>query len=88
MYSAVQLLAGHFQWQIISVLCASGIGSFECMSKYLMMLVPLKKTLTLYFARVCLYCSLRPLLYGMITPAPSINFPVDVFGFCWFSVGV
>ena len=25
MYSAVQLLAGHFQWQIISVFCTSGI---------------------------------------------------------------
>ena len=52
-----------------------------------MVLVPLKKTLTLYFARVCLYCSLRPLIYGMTTLAPSINFPVDGFGFllafCW-----
>ena len=44
-------------------------------------------TLTLYFARVCLNCSLRPLMYGMITLATSINFPVDGFGFllvfCW-----
>ena len=52
-----------------------------------MVLVPLKKTLTLYFARVCLYCSLRPLMYGMITLASSINFTVDGFGFllafCW-----
>ena len=52
-----------------------------------MVLVPLKKTLTLYFARVCLYCSLRPLMYGMTTLAPSINFTVDGFGFllvfCW-----
>ena len=62
MYSAMQLLAGHFQWQIKSVFCASGIGSIGCMSKDLMVLVPLKKTLTLYFARVCLYCSLRPLM--------------------------
>ena len=40
-----------------------------------------------YFARVCLYCSLRPLMYGMTTLAPSINFSVDGFGFllvfCW-----
>ena len=52
-----------------------------------MVLIPLKKTLTLYFARVCLYCSLRPLMYGMTTLAPSIKFPVDGFGFllafCW-----
>ena len=46
-----------------------------------MVLVPLKETLTLYFARVHLYCSLRPLMYGMPTLAPSINFPVDGFGF-------
>ena len=39
-----------------------------------MVLVPLKKTLTLYFARVCQYCSLRPL-------APSVNCPVDGFDF-------
>ena len=67
--------------------CASGIGSFGCMSKDLMVLVPLKKTLTLYLARVCLYHSLRPLMYGMTTQAPSIYFPVDLFGFllafCW-----
>ena len=53
----------------------------------MMVLVPLNKTLTLYFARVCLCCSLRPLMYGMTTLAPSINFPVDGFGFllvfCW-----
>ena len=52
-----------------------------------MALVPLQKTLTLYFARVCQYCSQRPLLYDMTTLAPSINFPVDGFGFllafCW-----
>ena len=53
-----------------------------------MVLVPLKKTLTLYFARVCLYCSLRPLMHGMTTLAPSINFTVDGFGFCWLSLGV
>ena len=46
-----------------------------------MMLVPLKKPQTLYFARVCLYCSLRPLMYGMTTLVPSINFAVDGFGF-------
>ena len=52
-----------------------------------MVLVPLKKILTLYFARVCLYYLVRPLMYGMTTPAPSINFAVDGFGFllvvCW-----
>ena len=51
------------------------------MSKDLTLLVPLRKTLTLYFARVCLYCSLRPLMYGMTTLAPSINFTVDGIGF-------
>ena len=51
------------------------------MNKDLMVLVPLKKTITLYFVRVCLYCSLRPLMYGMKTLAPSINFTVDGFGF-------
>ena len=35
----------------------------KCMSKHLMVLVPLKETLTLYFARMCVYCSLRPLMY-------------------------
>ena len=66
---------------------ASGIGSFGCMSKDLMVLVPLKKTLTLYFARVCLYCSLRPLMYGMTNLAPFVYFSVDGLGFllvfCW-----
>ena len=51
------------------------------MGKDLMVLLPLKKTLTLYFARVCLYCSPRPLMYGMTTLAPSINIPVDGFVF-------
>ena len=46
-----------------------------------MVMVPLKKTLTLYFARVCLYCSMGPLMYSMTTLAPSISFPVDGFGF-------
>ena len=72
----------------MSVFSASGIGSFGCMSKDLMVLVPLKKTLTLYFARVCLYCSLRPLMYGMAILAPSINFTVDGFGFLLASLGV
>ena len=45
-----------------------------------MVLVPLKKSLTLYFARVCLYCSLRPLMYGLTTLALSINFTVDWSG--------
>ena len=51
------------------------------MTKDLMVLVPLQKTLTLYFARVCLYCSLRSLMHSMTTLPPSINFPVDGFGF-------
>ena len=51
------------------------------MNKYLMVLVPLKKTLALNFARVCLYRSLRPLMYGMTTLTPSINFPVHGFGY-------
>ena len=54
----------------------------------MMVLVPLKETLTLYYARVCLYCLLRPLMYAMTTLAPSINFPLDGFGLLWFSVGV
>ena len=53
-----------------------------------MLLVPLKKTLALYFARVCLYCSVKPLMHGMTTLAPSITFPANGLGFCWFSVGV
>ena len=54
-----------------------------------MVLVPLKKTLTLYFTRMWLYCSLRPLMHGMTTLAPSINFTVDRFGFVLLvSVGV
>ena len=44
-----------------------------------MVLVPLKKAITLYFARVCLYCSVRPLMYGMTTLPSSINFLVDEF---------
>ena len=60
-----------------------------------MVLVPLKKTLIPYFARVCLYCSLRPLMYGMTTLVPSINFTADRVGFllgfallelCWVVV--
>ena len=51
------------------------------MNKDLMVLVPLKKTLTLYLARMHLYCSLRPSMYGMTTLVPSMNFPVDGFGF-------
>ena len=43
--------------------------------------VPLKKTLTLYLAKMCLYCSLRPLMYGMITLAPSMNLSI---GGLWF----
>ena len=57
------------------------------MSRDLIVLVPLKKTLTLYFARVCLCFSLRPLMYGMTALAPCINFLVNGFGFllvfCW-----
>ena len=46
-----------------------------------MVLLPLKKNLTLYFAKVHLYYSLRLLIHGMTTLVPSMNFPVDVFGF-------
>ena len=46
-----------------------------------MVLVPLKKTITLYFARLHLYCSVRPLMYGMTTLVPSMNFPLDEFDF-------
>ena len=58
------------------------------MSKELIVLVPLKKNLTLYFGRVHLYCTLRPLMYHMTTLVPSVNFPVNGFAFCWFSVGI
>ena len=51
------------------------------MNKDLMVLVPLNKTLNFVFARVCLYCSLRPLMYGMTTLAPSIDIPVAGSGF-------
>ena len=44
------------------------------MNKDVMVLVSLKKTLC-FFAMVCLYCSPRPLTYGMTT-------------FYWFSVGI
>ena len=52
-----------------------------------MVLVPLKRTLTLYFAMMFLYCSLRPLMYGMTTLAP-INFTVNGFSFLLDSLGV
>ena len=52
-----------------------------------MVLVPLKKTLTLYFAKVCLYCSLRPLMYGMTTLAPSINLLWMGLAFVGFLLG-
>ena len=55
------------------------------MSKELIVLVTLRKTI--YFASVHWYCSLRSLMYGMTTLVPSMNFPVDGFGFllvfCW-----
>ena len=54
-YSAVELWAGHFQWQIMLVFWASGMGCFGWMSKHLMVLVPFKKTLTLPFAWVHLH---------------------------------
>ena len=58
------------------------------MSKDWVVLVPLEKTLTQYFIRVYLYCSLRPFICVMKTLVPSINFTVDGFGFFWYSVGV
>ena len=51
---------------------ASRIGSFGCMSKDLMMLVPVKKTLTLYFARVSLYCSVRPIHHTYVPHSFSL----------------
>ena len=60
----------------MSIFWASGIIYFGCMSKDLMVLVPLEKTLTLYSSRVHLYWSLRPLVYSMTTLVPSMNFPV------------
>ena len=33
------------------------------------------------FSRVCLYCSLRPMIYGMTILAPSMNFTMDGFDF-------
>ena len=68
--------------------------SFGWMSKDLMVLVPLKKTVILCFARLCLYCLLRPLMYSMTTLAPSISYSVHGFGFllvfhwglpCWMN---
>ena len=53
-----------------------------------MVLVPLKKTLTLYVERVCLYCSLRPLMYRITILAPSITLLWMGLAFCWLSVGV
>ena len=57
------------------------------MIKDLIVLVPLKGTLALHFARVSLYCSLRPLMYGMTSLAPSINYSANGSGFllvfCW-----
>ena len=70
----------------------SGMGSFGCMSEDVM--VPLKETPILYFIRVCLYCSLGSLMYGMTILVLFINFPVDGFGFlfvsfwslpCWYN---
>ena len=66
------------------ILLASGIGSFGCTSEDLMVLVPLKKTPIVH-----LYCSLRPLMYGMTTLVPSMSFPVDGFDFLLvFSWGI
>ena len=46
-----------------------------------MVLVPFKKTLTFYFATVCMCCSVRSLIHGMTTLSPSVNFPVYGLGF-------
>ena len=50
-----------------------------------MVLVPLKKTLTLYFARVCLYCSLRPFMYDMTNSSCFYN---PSYGKIWLFVWV
>ena len=52
-----------------------------------MVLVPLKKTLILYFARAFLDCSLRPLMYGMTMLTPPYNLSAYGFGFLlWVSL--
>ena len=56
-------------------------GSFGGISRDLMVLVYLKKTQTLYFDRVYLYCSLRSLMYGMTNSSSFYKFSVDGFGF-------
>ena len=69
------------------VLQASGTGSFGFMSKDLMVLAASMICLTGYLPRVHLHCSLRPLMYGMTTLVPTMNSPVEWFGFlmvlCW-----
>ena len=47
----------------------------------MIVMVHLKKTLTLYFSRLCLYCSLNSLMHDKTTLGHSINFSVDGFGF-------
>ena len=86
-----------FHWYIQLCSCWLGISSgrlyqfsehleldLRCMVKDLMVVAPLKINVTLYFAWVCLYCSLRPLIYGMTSLVPSINFTMDGFGFLFF----
>ena len=49
-----------------------------------MVLVPLKKILTLYFSRLCLYHSMTPLMHGMIPPS---SFYKLSHGWVWLFVG-
>ena len=86
MYSAVQLLAGLSSGRLYQFYVHLELDLLDA-SVRLDSACTIRKTLTLYFAKVCLYCSLRPLMYGMTTLAPSINFSMDGFGFllvfCW-----
>ena len=73
MYSAVQLLAGHFSDRLYQFSVHLELDLLGCMSKDLMVLVPLKKTLTLYFARqltlhTCLISIYNRSVIPMFTP--------------------
>ena len=74
MYSAVQLWAGAIQWQIMSVFWASGIRSFGCMSKDLMVVVTLKNP-NLAFCLDASVVLTEAFDYGMTTLVPSLCFP-------------
>ena len=54
----------------------------------MMVLALLKKTPTSYFAKVHLYCLLRPLNYGVTTLVSSMNLYMDGLCFLYVFVGV